>query len=246
MIFKNSIDLYKKAVELIPGGVNSPVRAFKSVNREAPIFVKKGQGAKIWDEDDNEYIDYICSWGPLILGHNHPKVIEEVKKIIENGSSYGLPTKYEVDLAELIVNIVPSIEKVRLTTSGTEATMSAVRLARAYNLTIASSGRTLSGGLDTAALHMPKRFFGAARNTREGGSLTILATALVDTGSRMDDIVYEEFKGTGNMELVLDRKLSEKRIFPSIDILKSGTRRGTIAFAFCIIFPDSKSAPLAI
>ena len=132
MVFKNSIDLYKKAVELIPGGVNSPVRAFKSVNREAPIFVKKGQGAKIWDEDNNEYIDYICSWGPLILGHNHPKVIEEVKKIIENGSSYGLPTKYEVDLAELIVNIVPSIEKVRLTTSGTEATMSAVRLARAY------------------------------------------------------------------------------------------------------------------
>ena len=132
MIFKNSIDLYKKAVELIPGGVNSPVRAFKSVNREAPIFVKKGKGAKIWDEDDNEYIDYICSWGPLILGHNHPKVIEEVKKIIENGSSYGLPTKYEVDLAELIVGIVPSIEKVRLTTSGTEATMSAVRLARAY------------------------------------------------------------------------------------------------------------------
>lgn len=132
MVFKNSIDLYKKAVELIPGGVNSPVRAFKSVNRETPIFVKKGQGAKIWDEDDNEYIDYICSWGPLILGHNHPKVIEEVKKIIENGSSYGLPTKYEVDLAELIVEIVPSVEKVRLTTSGTEATMSAVRLARAY------------------------------------------------------------------------------------------------------------------
>ena len=132
MVFKNSIDLYKKALNLIPGGVNSPVRAFKSVNREAPIFVKKGQGARIYDEDDNEYIDYICSWGPLILGHNHPKVIEEVKKIIENGSSYGLPTKYEVDLAELIVEIVPSIEKVRLTTSGTEATMSAVRLARAY------------------------------------------------------------------------------------------------------------------
>ena len=132
MVFKNSVDLYKKALNLIPGGVNSPVRAFKSVNREAPIFVKKGQGSKIYDEDNNEYIDYICSWGPLILGHNHPKVIEEVKKIIENGSSYGLPTKYEVDLAELIVEIVPSIEKVRLTTSGTEATMSAVRLARAY------------------------------------------------------------------------------------------------------------------
>ena len=98
-------------------------------------------------------------------------------------------------------------------------------LARAYNLTVPPSGRTLSGGLDPAALHMPKRFFGAARNMREGGSLTILATALVDTGSKMDDVVYEEFKGTGNMELVLDRKLSEKRMFPAIDILKSGTRR---------------------
>ena len=102
---------------------------------------------------------------------------------------------------------------------------SITRLARAYNLTVPPSGRTLSGGLDPAALHMPKRFFGAARNMREGGSLTILATALVDTESKMDDVVYEEFKGTGNMELVLDRKLSEKRMFPAIDILKSGTRR---------------------
>ena len=102
---------------------------------------------------------------------------------------------------------------------------SMTRLARAYNLVVPPSGRTLSGGLDPAALHMPKRFFGAARNMREGGSLTILATALVDTGSRMDDVIYEEFKGTGNMELVLDRKLSEKRIFPAIDILKPGPRR---------------------
>ena len=102
---------------------------------------------------------------------------------------------------------------------------SITRLTRAYNLTVPPSGRTLSGGLDPAALHMPKRFFGAARNMREGGSLTILATALVETGSKMDDVVYEEFKGTGNMEMVLDRKLSEKRIFPAIDIPKSGTRR---------------------
>lgn len=102
---------------------------------------------------------------------------------------------------------------------------SITRLARAYNLTVQPSGRTLSGGLDPAALHMPKRFFGAARNMREGGSLTVLATALVDTGSRMDDVVFEEFKGTGNMELVLDRHLSEKRIFPAIDIQKSSTRR---------------------
>lgn len=102
---------------------------------------------------------------------------------------------------------------------------SITRLTRAYNQTVPPSGRTLSGGLDPAALHMPKRFFGAARNMREGGSLTILATALVDTGSKMDDVVFEEFKGTGNMELVLDRKLSEKRIFPAVDIVKSGTRR---------------------
>ena len=102
---------------------------------------------------------------------------------------------------------------------------SITRLARAYNLTVQPSGRTLSGGLDPAALHMPKRFFGAARNMREGGSLTILATALVDTGSKMDDVVFEEFKGTGNMELVLDRRLSEKRVFPAIDLPKSSTRR---------------------
>ena len=102
---------------------------------------------------------------------------------------------------------------------------SITRLSRAYNLTVPPSGRTLSGGLDPAALHMPKRFFGAARNMREGGSLTVLATALVETGSKMDDVVYEEFKGTGNMEMVLNRKLQEKRVFPAIDLQKSGTRR---------------------
>lgn len=102
---------------------------------------------------------------------------------------------------------------------------SITRLTRAYNLTVPASGRTLSGGLDPAALHMPKKFFGAARKMREGGSLTVLATALVDTGSKMDDVVYEEFKGTGNMELVLDRRMSEKRIFPALDVTKSSTRR---------------------
>ncbi|NDL68827.1 transcription termination factor Rho [Anaerotalea alkaliphila] len=107
---------------------------------------------------------------------------------------------------------------------------SITRLARAYNLIIPPSGRTLSGGLDPAALHMPKKFFGAARNIEEGGSLTILATALVDTGSKMDDVIFEEFKGTGNMELVLDRKLSEKRIFPAIDLAKSGTRREDLLY----------------
>jgi transcription termination factor Rho len=102
---------------------------------------------------------------------------------------------------------------------------SITRLARAYNLVIPPSGRTLSGGIDPAAFHRPKRFFGAARNIEEGGSLTILATALVDTGSRMDDVIYEEFKGTGNMELHLDRQLAERRIFPALDIRRSGTRK---------------------
>jgi len=102
---------------------------------------------------------------------------------------------------------------------------SITRLSRAYNLTIPPTGRTLSGGLDPGALHKPKRFFGAARNIEDGGSLTILATALIETGSRMDDMIFEEFKGTGNMEIHLDRKLSEKRIFPAIDIYKSGTRK---------------------
>ena len=114
---------------------------------------------------------------------------------------------------------------------------SITRLTRAYNLTVPPSGRTLSGGLDPAALHMPKRFFGAARNMREGGSLTILATALVDTGSKMDDVVFEEFKGTGNMEMVLDRKLSERRVFPAIDIPKSGTRREDL-----LLTPDELDA----
>ncbi len=114
---------------------------------------------------------------------------------------------------------------------------SITRLTRAYNLTEPSSGRTLSGGLDPAALHMPKRFFGAARNMREGGSLTILATALIETGSKMDEVVYEEFKGTGNMEMVLDRKLSERRIFPAIDMQRSSTRRDDL-----LLTPDELEA----
>ena len=114
---------------------------------------------------------------------------------------------------------------------------SITRLTRAYNLTEPSSGRTLSGGLDPAALHMPKRFFGAARNMREGGSLTTLATALIETGSKMDEVVYEEFKGTGNMEMVLDRKLSERRIFPAIDMQRSSTRRDDL-----LLTPDELEA----
>ena len=129
---KSSKILYERSKKSIPGGVNSPVRAFKSVDMEYPIFIKKAKGSKLYDEDNNEFIDCIGSWGPMILGHNHEKVVEAVKKEIENGTSFGLPTKKEVELAELIKECFPSIDKVRLTTSGTEAGMAAVRLARAF------------------------------------------------------------------------------------------------------------------
>ncbi len=132
MNHQKSIDTFKEAREYIPGGVNSPVRAFGSVEKEYPIFIKKANGCMLWDEDDNEYIDYLGSWGPMILGHNHEEVVEVVKEALLDGSSFGLPTRMEVELAKLIVEAVPSIEMVRLTTSGTEATMAAVRLARAY------------------------------------------------------------------------------------------------------------------
>ncbi len=132
MRYKNSEKIYEEAIKLIPGGVNSPVRAFKSVDKQYPIFIKRGEGAKIYDEDNNSYIDYICSWGPLILGHTNERVLKGVREAIELGSSFGLPTKKEVELAELICKAYPSIEMVRVTTSGTEATMAAIRVARAY------------------------------------------------------------------------------------------------------------------
>ena len=165
----------------------------------------------------------------ILLIDERPEEVTDIKEAIEGAnveviySTFDELPEHHKRVSEMVIERAK-----RLVEHGKDVMIlldSITRLARAYNLTVAPSGRTLSGGLDPAALHMPKRFFGAARNMREGGSLTILATALVDTGSRMDDVVYEEFKGTGNMELVLDRKLSEKRKFPAIDIPKSGTRR---------------------
>lgn len=165
----------------------------------------------------------------ILLIDERPEEVTDIKEAIQGSnveviySTFDEQPEHHKRVSEMVIERAK-----RLVESKKDVTIfidSITRLARAYNLTVPPSGRTLSGGLDPAALHMPKRFFGAARNMREGGSLTILATALVDTGSRMDDVIYEEFKGTGNMELVLDRKLSEKRIFPAIDILKSGTRR---------------------
>ena len=128
---KKSKELFKKAKQIIPGGVNSPVRAFKSVGGK-PLFIKKASGSKIYDTDGNEYIDYVGSWGPMIVGHSNPKVVSALKKAIVNGTSYGAPTELEVQLAEMVIKAFPSIEMVRMVNSGTEATMSAIRLARAY------------------------------------------------------------------------------------------------------------------
>lgn len=126
-----SIQLFKEAQKSIPGGVNSPVRAFKSVGAD-PLFIKRAAGSRIYDEDNNDFIDYVGSWGPMILGHCHPKVAEAIKAAVDNGCSFGAPTELEITLAEMVINAVPSIEMVRMVSSGTEATMSAIRLARGY------------------------------------------------------------------------------------------------------------------
>ncbi|MEY3199936.1 MAG: hypothetical protein RJA13_1894, partial [Bacteroidota bacterium] len=126
-----SIELFEKSKTYFPGGVNSPVRAFKSVEG-SPLFIKKGDGCRIWDEDDNEFIDFCCSWGPLILGHNNPKVYSKIVAALQNGASFGAPTRLENELAELILSRNPYIDKLRFTSSGTEAVMSALRLARGF------------------------------------------------------------------------------------------------------------------
>ena len=177
----------------------------------------------------------------ILLIDERPEEVTDIKEAIQGSnveviySTFDEQPEHHKRVSEMVIERAK-----RLVESKKDVTIfidSITRLARAYYLTVPPSGRTLSGGLDPAALYMPKRFFGAARNMREGGSLTILATALVDTGSKMDDVVYEEFKGTGNMELVLDRKLQERRVFPAIDIAKSGTRREDL-----LLTPDEQEA----
>ena len=163
----------------------------------------------------------------VLLVDERPEEVTDIRESVIGADVISstfdeLPT-HHIKVAEMVLNRAK-----RLVEHGKDVVIlldSITRLARAYNLTISPTGRTLSGGLDPGALYGPKKFFGAARNIRGGGSLTILATALIETGSRMDDVIFEEFKGTGNMELHLDRKLSEKRIFPAIDIYRSGTRK---------------------
>ena len=163
----------------------------------------------------------------VLLVDERPEEVTDMKRSLKHSeviySTFDEETKHHVKVAQMVIERAK-----RLAESGKDVMIlldSITRLARAYNMEVPASGRTLSGGLDPGALHPPKKFFGTARNLEEGGSVTILATALVETGSRMDDVIYEEFKGTGNMELHLDRQLSERRIFPAIDLYKSGTRR---------------------
>ena len=177
----------------------------------------------------------------ILLIDERPEEVTDIREAIEGKhveviySTFDELPEHHKRVSEMVIERAK-----RLVEGGKDVVIlldSITRLARAYNLTVPPSGRTLSGGLDPAALHMPKRFFGAARKMREGGSLTVLATALVDTGSKMDDVIFEEFKGTGNMELVLDRKLSEKRVFPAIDIQKSSTRRDDL-----LLTPEEQQA----
>ena len=177
----------------------------------------------------------------VLLIDERPEEVTDIREAIEGPNAEVIYSTFD-ELPEHHKRVSEmAIERARRLVEHKKDVMilldSITRLTRAYNITEPSSGRTLSGGLDPAALHMPKRFFGAARNMREGGSLTILATALIDTGSKMDDIVFEEFKGTGNMELVLDRRLSERRIFPAIDLVRSGTRRDDL-----LLTPDEQNA----
>ena len=178
----------------------------------------------------------------VLLIDERPEEVTDMKRSIKGQvihSTFDELPEHHVKVAEMVLERAK-----RLVEQEKDVVIlldSITRLTRAYNLVIPSSGRTLSGGIDPAALHKPKKFFGAARNIENGGSLTILATALIDTGSRMDDVIFEEFKGTGNMEVHLDRKLSERRIFPAIDINKSGTRREDL-----LLTPKEKDTVFAL
>lgn len=216
---KNSTELATRLIDLIApigkgqrGVIVAPPKAGKT------ILMQKIANSVAENYPETEII--------VLLIDERPEEVTDMQRSIKGEVVYStfdeLPS-HHIKVAEMVLNRAQ-----RLVEHGKDVLIlldSITRLARAYNLTIPPTGRTLSGGLDPGALHKPKRFFGAARKLEEGGSLTIIATALVETGSRMDDVIFEEFKGTGNMELHLDRKLSEKRIFPAVDINKSGTRR---------------------
>lgn len=210
MDYSRSQRLFKQAQQIIPGGVNSPVRAFKSVGAD-PLFIKKASGSHIFDEDNNNFIDYVGSWGPMILGHCHPKIIAAVNRCMENGSSFGAPTELEITLAQMVVDAVPSIEMVRMVSSGTEATMSAIRLARGYTgrdkilkfsgcyhghadalLVKAGSGAATFGVPDSPGVPAD---FAKHTLTAEYNSLESVKTLLVDNKGQIACIIIEPVAG---------------------------------------------------
>ncbi|MBE3100775.1 MAG: transcription termination factor Rho, partial [Firmicutes bacterium] len=216
---KNSKDLATRIIDLV-----SPIGMGQRGLIVAPP--KAGKTILLKKIANNITLNYPDIYLIVLLIDERPEEVTDMQRSIDGDVVYStfdeLP-EHHTKVAEMVLERAQ-----RLVEHGRDVVIlldSITRLARAYNQTIPSSGRILSGGLDSGALHKPKRFFGSARNIEEGGSLTIIATALIETGSRMDEVIYEEFKGTGNMEVHLDRKLSEKRIFPAIDLYKSGTRR---------------------
>ncbi len=219
--FNNQRDLSMRLIDLIaPIGFGQRGMIVAQPKAGKTVLMKKVAAAIEENYPDVELI--------VLLIDERPEEVTDMKRSLKNHneviySTFDEQPSHHVKVAEMVL-----ARAQRLAEQGKDVVIlmdSITRLARAYNLVIPSSGRTLSGGLDPGSLYKPKKFFGAARNLEEGGSVTILATALVDTGSRMDDVIFEEFKGTGNMELHLDRSMSERRIFPAIDITKSGTRR---------------------
>lgn len=217
---RSSIDLELRLIDLIaPIGKGQRGLIVAQPKAGKTVLLKKIAASIEERQPDMELI--------VLLVDERPEEVTDMKRSLKRGeviySTFDELPAHHVKVAEMVL-----ARAKRLAEEGKDVTIlldSITRLARAYNMEVPSSGRTLSGGLDPGALHPPKKFFGTARKLEEGGSVTILATALVDTGSRMDDVIYEEFKGTGNMELHLDRKLTEKRIFPAIDLARSGTRR---------------------
>jgi glutamate-1-semialdehyde 2,1-aminomutase len=223
---KKSLKLWKEAQRYIPGGVNSPVRAFKGVGG-SPIFVERGKGSKIWDVDGNRYIDYVCSWGPLILGHAHTEVAARVKKAVAQGTSFGIPTERETLLARKIVRAVPSVEKVRLVNSGTEAVMSAIRLARGYtkrSLIVKfegcyhghADGLLVKAGSGAITLGVPTspgvpEEYGRCTMTLRYNDVDAVAAACKEYGSQIACVIVEPVAGNMGVVLPEDEFLSALR-----------------------------------
>ncbi|GAB6157762.1 glutamate-1-semialdehyde 2,1-aminomutase [Desulfotomaculum varum] len=213
--YQKSNELFAQAQTVIPGGVNSPVRAFKSVGMTPP-FIARANGCRLWDADGNEYIDYVCSWGPLILGHRHPAVMHAVQRCLERGTTYGAPTDLELTLAQMVVEALPSVEMVRMVNSGTEATMSALRLARAYtnrnkivkfegcyhghhdSLLIKAGSGALTHGVPTSP-GVPQEIAGHTINARYN-DLALLEKIFAEAGSEIAAVIVEPL--AGNMGIV--------------------------------------------